>query len=225
MTHGSCTDRASHCRIAAKRLALRVMPRQYLLPAAALLVMLLAVFAFADTLVGALWFAPDTEVAVPPLEDVTVTNVQPEDKPARLLVPKLGVDAHVQHVGVNASGNMAAPNNFTDVGWYKFGTVPGFIGSAVITGHVDNALGLPGVFKNLDQLVIGDEIFIAPETGELRHFRVVEIQRYPYTHVPRKVLFSRNDSPRLNLITCGGVWLPGERSYDERLVVYAELVK
>lgn len=199
------------------------MRRRYVLPAAAGIVTVFAFFVFADTLIGALWFGFDTEVSVPEFEE-PVMMVGMDDSPVRLVVPKLGIDAHVQHVGVNASGNMAAPNNFTDVGWYKHGTVPGFLGSAVITGHVDNALGLPGVFKNLDALQIGDEIVVESESGASQRFRVVEIQRYPYTLVPRKILFSRNDLPRLNLITCGGRWIAGERSYDERLVVYTELI-
>ena len=54
--------------------------------------------------------------------------------PARLQIPKLGIDAEVQHVGVTKTGNMAAPNNFTDVSWHKFGTIPGHTGSADMAG-------------------------------------------------------------------------------------------
>lgn len=197
--------------------------RRNTLKLAALFVTLAAVFVFIDTATGALWYSPDTEVPAPERE-VPGERALPEDEPARLRVPKLGIDAFVQYVGVNAKGNMAAPSNFADVGWYKYGTVPGFLGSAVITGHVDNALGLPGVFKDLGEMHIGDEFFVETASGEEKRFRVVEVQAYPYTLVPLKVLFSRSDLPRLNLITCSGKWLQGERSYDERLVVYAELV-
>lgn len=186
---------------------------------------LAALFVFIDTATGALFYSPDTEVHVPELEAGADAGLAlPEDQPARLRIPKLGIDAFVQHVGVNAKGNMAAPSNFVDVGWYKYGTVPGFIGSTVITGHVDNALGMPGVFKDLDEMRIGDEFFVESKDGKELRFKVVEIQSYPYTLVPLKVLFSRNDLPRLNLITCSGTWIQGARSYDERLVVYAELV-
>ncbi|MBI2611030.1 class F sortase [Candidatus Kaiserbacteria bacterium] len=199
--------------------------RRYALQISAGIVTLAALAVFADTLMGALWYSPDTEVPVPEIEQVPEEKrALPEDQPARLRVPSLEIDAFIQHVGVNAKGNMAAPSNFVDVGWYKYGTTPGFTGSAVVTGHVDNALGLPGVFKELDKMRIGDDIFVEAQDGEELHFRVVEIQRYPYTLVPLKVLFSRSDLPRLNLITCSGKWLQSERSYDERLVVYAELV-
>ena len=188
----------------------------------ALVVALCAVMIFASTAVDALWYTADTEVPVPEAE-VPAEPASPEDYPVRLRMPALGVDAHVQHVGVNAKGNMAAPNNFTDVGWYKHGVPPGFLGSAVIAGHVDNGLALPGVFKNLSDLRIGDDIYIEKEDGSELHFVVTEIQVYPYTHVPRDTLFSRRDIPRLNLITCEGAWVSGERTYDQRLVVYAEL--
>ena len=184
---------------------------------------ILGAVVFATTSVETLWYAPDTEVA-PPTGEVETREVSPGDHPTRLRIPALGIDAHVQEVGVNALGNMAAPNNFTDVGWYKYGPPPGFTGSAVIAGHVDNGLALAGVFKQLDELKIGDDMYVEKKDGTEVHFRVMEIQTYPYTHVPLKVLFSRRDLPRLNLITCGGTWLPGERSYDERLVVYTELV-
>ena len=178
---------------------------------------------FATTSVETFWYTSDTEV-IPPTEEVEAREVLPGDHPARLRIPALGIDAHVQEVGVNALGNMAAPNNFTDVGWYKYGTPPGFVGSAVIAGHVDNGLALPGVFKHLDELKIGDDVYVERKDGTELHFKVTEIQKYPYRNVPLKTLFSRRDLPRLNLITCGGTWVPGERSYDERLVVYTELV-
>jgi len=169
-----------------------------------------------------LWYMPDTEVSVAGIE-MEPRVALPEDLPVRLRVPKLDIDAHVQEVGVNTQGNMAAPTNFVDAGWYKHGTVPGFAGSAVITGHVDNAIALPGVFKRLHELAIGDDIYVETKGGAQLHFKVAEIQKYPYTLVPLKILFSRRDMPRLNLITCGGTWLQSERSYDERLVVYTEL--
>lgn len=187
-------------------------------------VILCAVFVFASTISESLWYAPDSEIAVPDFGS-TVELFSPEQRPSRLRVPALGIDAHVQHVGVNAKGNMATPNNFTDVGWYKYGATPGFLGSAVFAGHVDNGLGLSGVFKRLDELDVGDEIFVASKDGTELLFRVVEIQTYPHDSVPGETLFARNDVPRLNLITCEGVWVPGERTYDQRLVVYTELVE
>ena len=197
--------------------------KRYWLPLLVAFATVFGVVVFATTSVETLWYVPDTEVA-PPIEAVETREILPGDHPTSLRIPSLGIDANVQEVGVNVLGNMAAPSNFTDVGWYKHGTSPGFSGSAVIAGHVDNGLALPGVFKNLNELAIGDDIFVEKKDGGALHFRVTEIQKYPYASVPLKTLFSRRDLPRLNLITCGGKWIPGERMYDQRLVVYSELV-
>lgn len=191
---------------------------------AALGIILAAAFVFASTMLEALWYAPDTEVAAPGFE-WKLELASEETYPARLRVPSLELDAHVQHLGINWKGNMATPNNFTDVGWYKYGPPPGFQGSAVFAGHVDNGLGLSGVFKKLGELSIGDEIFVETKEGKELKFRVAEMQVYPHDKVPAEILFARKDMPRLNLITCEGDWLQGERTYDKRLVVYAELVR
>lgn len=145
--------------------------------------------------------------------------------PERLYIPKIGVDAAVQHVGLTKKGNMANPSNFTDVAWYKFGPVPGMLGSAVIAGHLDNALALNGVFKKLNELKVGDDVYVTSEDGEKLRFKVIESQIYPYDDAPEERIFNANDAKRLNLITCAGKWLKAEKTYDQRLVVYAELVE
>ena len=148
--------------------------------------------------------------------------------PSRLIIPKIDVDADIQHVGVTKTGNMAAPNNFIDVSWYKFGTLPGKVGSAVISGHQNNALSnalfLDGVFANLDDLKIGDRVYVMDEFGKKLEFKVVETQVYPYNKAPLERIFAASGKARLNLITCAGSWLASAKTNDHRLVVYTELV-
>ncbi len=96
---------------------------------------------FMTTLVRATLYAPEVEVASTTLASLAPAREAAQgDLPRRLRIPSLTIDAFVRHVGINEKGNMATPGNFTDTGWYKYGTVPGFVGSAVIDGHVDNAL-------------------------------------------------------------------------------------
>ena len=152
-----------------------------------------------------------------------VAYAQATSTPVRLLIPSLGINAAVQQVGRTASGAMGDPSNFTDVAWYKYGTVPGQEGSAVIGGHLDNALALNGVFKHLDELVIGQDIQIQTASDTVLTFRVTDIEDYSYTQVPGS-FFTKTGGIYLNLITCAGTWLPQARSYDHRLVVYTTLV-
>lgn len=146
--------------------------------------------------------------------------------PERLIIPKLGIDADIQHVGITKKGNMAAPNNFVDVSWYKFGTVPGELGSAVISGHVDNALGTPAVFYDLQKLSPGDEIQVKDENGRALRFKVVKKEIYPYnlTGPELEGIFNESGRARLNLITCAGTWLPEAKTNDKRLVVFTEMI-
>ncbi|MHB1330865.1 MAG: class F sortase, partial [Minisyncoccota bacterium] len=115
---------------------------------------------------------------IPP--QITAKDVDPSEYPSSLIIPKIGVDASVQHVGVKENGDMANPTNFTDVGWYKDGIVPGYEGSSVIAGHVDNALALSGVFKQLSTLKNGDEVYIENRNGEKHLFKVEKIETYNY---------------------------------------------
>lgn len=180
----------------------------------------MAVFVFTATAVRAFLFAPDTEIEVPQANQSGHTAAQ---YPVRVRIPAIGVDASIQEVGINGTGNMAVPTNYTDTGWYKYGPVPGESGSAVIAGHVNNGLGLSGVFEHLGDLKAGDDIYIERADGETVHFVVTSSRVYPYTDAPAEVIFNPTGSVRLNLITCEGKWVKEDKTYDQRLVVFTKL--
>lgn len=182
----------------------------------------LAVAVFATTAVHAFLYAPEAEAPAPGLQaNAPLNKTANADRPDRLLIPALDINAAVLEVGITPGGKMAVPPNFTDVGWYKYGTVPGTKGSAVIAGHVDNGVGLDGVFKHVSELKVGDDLYIITRGDARVHFVVSEIAVYPYDAVPTDLLFNRADEVRLNLITCDGTWIKGAKTYDHRLVVYA----
>ncbi len=153
-------------------------------------------------------------------------SVDPEALPTKLLIPRLNIDSDVQRLGITRTSNMAAPDNFTDVSWYKFGTVPGFNGSAVMAGHEDNAISLDGVFKHLEDLEIGDDVYVVREDGQRLRFKVVDKKVLPYnlSGTELEKIFNAKDKARLNLITCAGDWLKEAKTNDQRLVIYTELV-
>lgn len=172
--------------------------------------------------VTALPATPNTGVA----DANVVAPATPSEYPVRLIVPSANVNAGIQYVGIKVDGSMANPSNFTDVGWYKKGTVPGKIGSAVIAGHVDNALALSGVFKHLEDTKVGDDVYVTRKDGTKLHFVVDRVEVYPYKEAPNRQIFTSSDGKaHLNLVTCTGVWIKAEKSYSERLVVYTTLVE
>jgi sortase (surface protein transpeptidase) len=181
-------------------------------------------FVFGATIVRALFWAPNGEVSLPPGEVAHTLDIPPSEIPERLIIPSLDIDTDVQDVGIGKSGNMAVPSNYSDVGWYRYGTVPGQVGSAVMDGHADNGFALPGVFKHLEDIEKGADVYVVTRAGTRLHFKVVEVTEYPLKEVPLEKLFNRSDASRLNLITCTGRWIKGDETYDHRVVVYTQLV-
>lgn len=201
-------------------LQFRALPMRIVLLLVVVLLTFSASGVFGVTVVRAFLYSPDTEISVPGQAEVAQN---PAHYPVSLRIPRLGIDTSIQHVGVNAQGNMAVPTNYTDTGWYKYGPLPGESGSAVIAGHVNNGLGLSGVFEHLADLEIGDDIYVTRADGKEVHFVVAGKRTYPYTDVPVDVLFNPQGSVRLNLITCEGVWVKEDKTYNQRLVVFTKL--
>ncbi len=144
--------------------------------------------------------------------------------PSRLKIPSINVDAHVQNVGITAKGSMAVPTNFTDVGWFRNGVVPGAVGTAVIDGHLNDGLGLDGVFGHLSDLNIGDEIDVVSVGGQTLHFKVTNTTEYAIDDpTAAGKIFAASSVPTIRLITCDGDWLSDQKVYNKRFVVTAEL--
>lgn len=168
-----------------------------------------------------------SEVYLPepaPLQRTSLTTAEGAVSPSKLIIPRLGVETEVEHVGRTASGNMAVPREFGDAGWFREGYLPGEEGSAVVAGHVDDANGNPAVFFNLSSLSEGDSVLVLGEDGTLE-YRVVRKEIYPYDTADTTEIFGESDKPMLNLITCDGTWNQNKRTYSERLVVFTELVE
>jgi sortase A len=146
--------------------------------------------------------------------------------PVRLVIPSIGVDASVQQVGLapNGTGEMGIPSNFTDVGWYQEGVRPGMRGSAVMAGHYNGKNTPEAVFYDLNNLQVGDEVIIMSEERIEDIFYVVKIETYDHDAATTEVFASNDGKARLNLITCGGEWLPDEKLFNKRTVVFTELL-
>lgn len=143
--------------------------------------------------------------------------------PSRLVIPSIGVNAKVQYVGVSKHGTMAVPTNYTDVGWYKLGAIPGHTGTAVMDGHLDNGFGRPGVFKKLQDLNPGDDVMIVDKSGNTLHFKVTGSQLLDSSAKNTELVFSSNSqNAGLNLITCEGTWNAKKMAYSQRRIVFTK---
>lgn len=144
--------------------------------------------------------------------------------PIALEIPKLGVNANVEVVGLTANGNMEAPENAQDVAWYA-GTMPGQNGNAVVAGHVDTATSSRGIFARLNKLAAGDDVYVGDGSGQSLHFVVNHRASYNVADAPVDTIFGDADSAHLNLVTCDGAWDSRTHQYRKRLVVYTDLVQ
>jgi LPXTG-site transpeptidase (sortase) family protein len=143
--------------------------------------------------------------------------------PIRLKIPTINVDAKIDPVGVTSKGEVGVPKGPTHTSWFDLGPRPGEDGSAVITGHYgtwENGEG--SVFDNLNKLVKGDKIYVEDDKGITTTFIVRESMIYNPTANASSVFYFRDGKAHLNLITCEGVWEEAQKTYSNRLVVFAD---
>lgn len=146
----------------------------------------------------------------------------PAVRPVTLRAERIGLSAAVEPVGVGEDGQLAVPPDVAVVGWYRFG--PGLdatAGSVVLAGHVDGAGQGPGAFFRLRELNPGDLLAVEGADGGTRRYRVVAREIVPKATVDLGRVFSRDGTPRLTLVTCGGPFDRGARSYRDNVVVTA----
>jgi LPXTG-site transpeptidase (sortase) family protein len=156
-----------------------------------------------------------------PIRSAKPSNLRPAKGtlPFRLVIDPIGIDAEISPVGVDPYGEFQIPSA-DQVGWYKYGAVPGAEGSTVLAGHVDYN-GRKAVFFNLDRLKQGDKFVITLYNSEVRTFKVAQIKQYHKSTLPLTQLFSKDKPQTLHLITCGGEFDQRTRSYLDNLVVTA----
>lgn len=143
--------------------------------------------------------------------------------PVRLSIPKINVDAAVIPLGVTKSGAMDAPSGPKDVGWFRLGTRPGDVGSAVIDGHYGYWKdGEGSVFDDLNKLRKNDELLVTDNKGIVITFMVKKILNYDQNEGTANIFSSADGKAHLNLITCEGNWDNVNKTYSNRLVIFAD---
>lgn len=159
----------------------------------------------------------------PPLP--TPTGTPPSASPiARILIPKIGVDAKIVVKGIGPDGVMEVPDNAYDVAWYDFTAHPGWGGNAVFSGHVDFRGVGPAVFWNLGKLEPEDIVEVQLEDGTTYRYRVTGKGAFDAEEAPVDRIIGQTSTDAVTLITCTGTFDVASRQYDKRLVVRAERI-
>jgi hypothetical protein len=162
-----------------------------------------------------------------PTPPITFPIINPQTNiglPTKLYITDLTVQAAIEQVTIATDGSMAVPKDPMNAGWYATGTRPGAIGSAVIDGHVNWWGGKAGVFKNLHTIKPGTKIMVTDDTGAIISFIVIKTTKYDAAADATDIFTSTDGLAHLNLITCTGTWNTALHQYNDRLVVFADLI-
>jgi hypothetical protein len=170
---------------------------------------------------AALGDAPARDVPAPAVTLATETRLRAA-APVRLQVPSAEVDTAITGSDLDAAGTLVPPSGDRLAGWYRQGPVPGEVGPAVLTGHVDSVAG-PAVFFRLRDVAVGDPVLVGRADGTTVRFTVTRVARYAKGAFPAAEVYGPTPDAQLRLITCGGVFDRAARSYPDNVVVYASV--
>ncbi|MEP7105982.1 MAG: class F sortase [Chloroflexota bacterium] len=165
----------------------------------------------------------DTSIAGPLTSGQAPVVAAPDPPGPRLKIPRLGVNAPIEAVGLDSQHRIAMASSGGRVGWFRDSPFPGRPGSAILDGHLTYSSG-PAVFADLGRLRAGDLLSLVDGAGQTLAFRVDTLERYAPTASPTG-LFASSGPARLALITCAGTWNEATATYSDRLVIRASLEK
>ena len=142
--------------------------------------------------------------------------------PVRIALPDLGIDMEIEAEGIDQEGAMALPKNAATAGWYRFG--PGLretAGATVIAAHVDSPHDGVGPFSRLKDAAVGSLVNVSADDGSTVAYTVTEVRSVGKIGAPMAEVFDRAGSPRLTLVTCGGVFDYDTGHYVDNVIVTA----
>jgi LPXTG-site transpeptidase (sortase) family protein len=148
----------------------------------------------------------------------STTRPSYSDTSLRLEIPVLNVNTSIVGVQIkDGSWDVSWLQN--QLGWLNGSAYPTWRGNSVITGHVVNADGKPGVFSRLKSLKVAEFIFVY--SGDYRYtYQVVSNQFIAPDDV---TAFHHEDKSYLTLITCDN-YDENSGTYLSRVSVLAKLV-
>lgn len=153
------------------------------------------------------------------------TAEAPTPAPSHLEIPTLGVAVEVVQVGVDKAGLMEVPDSGRQVGWYRYGAVPGGDrGSAVLASHINTRAEGVGVLAGLGEVEPGDPVTVTLDDGTTVDYVVTDRRTVAKDVLDQRELFDRAGPARLALVTCGGPWQEARSRYRDNVIVLADPV-
>ncbi len=161
----------------------------------------------------------------PTPEDMSSYLVAPT-YPRFIRIQSIAVDSRVRRLGLDSKGEVDAPNNINDVGWYDGSVKPGEKdGASIIEAHVAGPT-LRGVFWDLNKVPVGAIIEIEKGNGASIKYKVTKTEKVP----PAQFVMNKYLTPEisgqhdLKLITSSGKYNVINGIYATRLVVFAQQI-
>jgi len=145
---------------------------------------------------------------------------RPEYNPTglTLAIPAIKVNSSIAGVE-RKDGNWDISWLQDQAGWLEGTAYPTWSGNSVLTAHVVNADGKPGVFSRLKYLKLGDFVFVY-NSGYRYTYRIVSNE---YVQPDDISILEHKEKSYLTLITCDGFDLK-TKTYLRRVAVRAVLI-
>jgi Sortase domain len=167
---------------------------------------------------------PAATPAAKPAKGADLGRVLTASPPVAIDIPSINVSTkNIVDLGLTTDGSLAAPKDFSSVGWYSKGPSPGQLGPTILSGHVDSHNG-PAIFYRLGALKPGARVNVARKDGSTATFTIDRIQRFPKNKFPTAQVYGATNRAELRLITCGGSFDPKTGHYVDNVVAFAHLV-
>jgi LPXTG-site transpeptidase (sortase) family protein len=154
----------------------------------------------------------------------TVTELNSAARPAygttslTLEIPSIKVNAPIAGVQLK-DGNWDVSWLVDQIGWLDGTAYPTWDGNSVLTAHVVNADGKPGLFSRLNKVQTGDYIFLY-QSGYRYTYQIVSNK---YVQANDINVLKHEEKATITLITCD-TYDEKSASYLRRVVVRAVLV-
>ncbi|MGJ9372129.1 class F sortase [Nesterenkonia sp. CF4.4] len=141
-------------------------------------------------------------------------------RPVAVNIPSIDVEEALIDLGIAEDGTMEVPEDFSEVGWFDGGGMPGGRGPTVLAGHLDSTTG-PAVFHRLVEMQPGDDVEVTDAEGEVHLYRVERTEVFAKDDFPTREVFGALPEDELRLITCTGIFDFEAGSHEDNHIVFA----